>query len=67
MTTQNLTGYKCFYKGKSVDIYAESSYKAQQAAVIYFKIPARKGYLIAVVACERPDGSTIKHCPSEVC
>ena len=34
----NLNGYKAFYKGKTLDIYASSSYEAQlKAAVEDFK------------------------------
>ena len=38
----NLNGYKAFYKGKSIDVYATTSYQAQQKAAIQFK--AKKSY-----------------------
>jgi hypothetical protein len=50
-------GYKAFYKNREIEVYAESSYKAQLKAASIFK--ARKSYDVAVVLCERPDGSVV--------
>ena len=35
----NITLYPfiCFYKGKQIDVMAETSYKAQQSAAVWFK------------------------------
>jgi hypothetical protein len=46
-----MNGYKAFYKGRTVEVYAETSYKAQQAAAILFK--TKKSYDVTVVLCER--------------
>jgi len=43
---QTLNSYKCYYKNKVVDIYAETALKAQQAAAIHFK--AKKPHNISV-------------------
>lgn len=43
-------GYKAFYKGKSLDVYAETSYKAQLKAAELFK--AKKSYDVTVILCE---------------
>lgn len=51
-------GYKAFFKGKSVDVYAPTSYKAQLAAAAHFK--ARKSYDVSVVLCEK-DGEQVTH------
>ena len=45
-----MNGYKAFYKGKSIEVYADSSYQAQQVAAKQFK--AKKSYDVTVVLCE---------------
>ena len=47
----NQNGYKAYYKGKTLDIYANSSYEAQQIAAKQFK--AKKSYDVAIVLCEK--------------
>ena len=47
---EGYNGYKAFYRGKQADIYAKSSYNAQQEAAIYFK--AKKSYEVSVILCE---------------
>lgn len=51
-------GYKAFYKGKTLDVYANTSYEAQQLAAIQFK--AKKSYDVTVVLCESM-GEQITH------
>jgi len=46
-----MNGYKCFYKGKTVEVYADTSYAAQQKAAAIFKV--KKSYEITVVLCEK--------------
>jgi hypothetical protein len=46
-----MNGYKAFYKGKSIEIYANTSYGAQQLAAKQFK--AKKSYDVTVVLCEK--------------
>ena len=53
-----MNGYKAFYKGKSIEVEAETSYKAQQIAAAHFK--ARKSYEVTVVLCEK-NGEQITH------
>ncbi len=57
-----MNGYKAFYKGKEIEVYAETSYGAQQIAAAKFK--ARKSYDVHVVLCEK-SGETISHSTSE--
>lgn len=45
-----MNGYKAFYKGMSIDVYAETSYQAQQKAAEKFK--AKKRYEVSVYLCE---------------
>lgn len=54
-----MNGYKAFYKGREIEVHADTSYKAQQAAAAIFK--ARKSYDVSVVICERADGTTVTH------
>ncbi len=56
-------GYKAFYKGKTTEVYAETSYAAQQQAAAHFK--AKRTHEVTVVLCERPDGSSVIHTPTE--
>jgi ABC-type thiamine transport system substrate-binding protein len=55
-----LNGYKAFYKDKTLDIYATSSYEAQKDAAIKFK--AKKSYEVTIVLCEK-SGEVITHIP----
>ena len=49
-------GYKCFWNGKELDVYADTTYQAQQIATEKFqKISRRrtvKDYDVTVVLCE---------------
>lgn len=51
-------GYIAFYKGKRVEVFAESSYAAQQKAAQMFK--ARKSYDVTVMLAEK-NGETVTH------
>lgn len=57
-TSEKMNGYKAFYKGKQLDVYADSSYQAQQKAAIAFK--AKKSYDVTVILCEK-QGEQVKH------
>lgn len=63
MESNRQNGYKAFYRNKTIEVYAESSYQAQQKAAVLFK--AKKSWEVTVVLCERADGSTVIHTPSE--
>ena len=54
-----MNGYSAFYKGKKIEVRAETSFKAQEEAARRFK--ARKSYEVSVVLCERADGSQVTH------
>ena len=54
----NLNGYVCFYRGKRTEVYAATSYEAQQKAAAYFK--ARKSYDVTVVMAEK-GGAPVVH------
>jgi len=56
-------GYKAFYKDKSIDVYASSSYSAQTKAAEIFK--AKKPYEVHVVLCEK-DGKQVTHSTASI-
>lgn len=45
-----MNGYKAFYKDKTCEVYADSSYEAQQKAAVVFK--AKKSHEVTVMLCE---------------
>jgi hypothetical protein len=45
-----MNGYKAFHMGKETEVYANSSYEAQQKAAQFFK--AKKSYEVTVMLCE---------------
>jgi hypothetical protein len=53
-----MNGYVCFYKGKRVEVYAKTSYEAQQKAAAILKV--KKSYEITVVLAEK-DGAQVTH------
>jgi hypothetical protein len=55
--------YQAFYRGKSIQVEAESSYKAQESAAQQFK--ARKSYDVAVVLVAK-DGEQVSHSTGEI-
>ena len=57
-----MNGYKAFYRGKSIEVQAETSYKAQQKAAEIFK--ARKSYDVTVMLAEK-DGAPVIHTATE--
>lgn len=44
--------YKAFYKGRSIQVEAQTSYEAQQKAATLFR--AKKSYDVTVVLCDTP-------------
>lgn len=46
-----MNGYKCFYKGKSIDVYAETTYEAQADAAVLLRARHRRD--VDVHLCER--------------
>lgn len=53
-----MNGYVCFYKGKRVEVYADSSYAAQQKAATLLR--AKRIYEVAVVLAEK-SGEAVVH------
>lgn len=45
-----MNGYKAFYRGKTLEVRAETSYQAQQIAAKQFK--AKKEHEVTVMLCE---------------
>ena len=55
-------GYKAFYKGREWEMYTDGGmYKAQLLAAAHFGVKANKSFMVHVVLCERPDGTTVEH------
>jgi len=64
-----MNGYKCFWNGKTIDIWAKTIYEAQQKATIEFQKGTRKKvkeYQVSPVLCERADGSQVIHSTAEL-
>lgn len=55
-----MNGYKAFYRGKTVEVYADTSYQAQQKAAALLK--AKKDWEVTVVLCEKA-GEQVVHAP----
>lgn len=51
-----MNGYIAIYKSKQIEVYANSSYEAQQIASKQFK--AKKSYEVSVYLCEK-DGKEV--------
>lgn len=56
-----MNGYKAFWKSKSVEVHADTSYDAQQKAAKL--LGAKKTYEVTVVLCEK-DGEQVVHTPT---
>lgn len=56
-----MNGYICFYKGKQIEIYAETSYEAQTKAAATFR--AKKAYEVTVMLAEK-GGEQVVHAPT---
>lgn len=57
-----MNGYKAYYKGRIIEVQAETSYKAQKIAAELFK--AKKSYDVTVVLCEQ-NGQQVTHVATE--
>jgi hypothetical protein len=53
-----MNGYIAFYRGKKMEVHAETSYKAQQLAAAAFK--AKKSWEVTVMLAEK-DGEQVTH------
>lgn len=57
-----MNGYVCFYNNERIEVYAETSYKAQLKAAEVLKVKPKKRYMISVVLAEK-DGEEVTHLP----
>ena len=56
-------GYKAFYGGREIEIYAATLYAAKLEAIRFFCVKKGKEHLVTVILCERADGSEVTHIP----
>ena len=56
-----MNGYIAIYKGKRIEVRAETAYKAEQEAARLLGVKPNKAYQISVTLCERADGSEVVH------
>jgi hypothetical protein len=56
-----LNGYVCFYKGKRLEVFAETIYKAECEAAKQLGVKPKNQYQISVNLCERADGTEVIH------
>lgn len=56
-------GYIAFFKGRSIEVYADTSYEAQRKAARVFR--AKKTYQVTVVLAEK-GGKPVVHTPSSI-
>jgi hypothetical protein len=57
----DMNGYKAFYRGKTIDVYANTTLEAQTKAAALFK--AKKAWEVSVVLCEL-NGAQVTHVPT---
>ena len=53
-----MNGYVAIYKGRRIEVHADSSYRAQQIAAAQFR--ARKSFEVTVMLAEK-DGQPVTH------
>lgn len=58
-----MNGYKAFYRGKTLDVLADTSYEAQKIAALKFK--ARKSYEVDVMLCQLA-GEQVTHSTASI-
>ena len=58
-----MNGYAAFYKGRKIEVHADSSLAAQTKAAAIFK--ARKSWEVTVVLCEKA-GEQVTHSTASV-
>lgn len=47
-----MNGYRVFYNGRELELYADTQYAAKLMAIELFKVPRSKESMITVVLCE---------------
>ena len=63
---KKMYGYVCFYKGQRIEVYATSSFDAQESAAKILKVKAKNSYQVSVYLAERPNGETVTHSTASV-
>lgn len=53
-----MNGYIAFYNGKQIEVYANTSYEAQEKAILQFKPPKSKKHMVDVHLAEK-DGNQV--------
>jgi hypothetical protein len=56
-----MNGYICFYKSQRIEVWADTTFKAQLKAQSLLKVPDRYRYKISVTLAEMPNGVTVEH------
>ena len=59
-----MNGYICFYKGKRIEVYAETTAQAQRKAAEQLR--AKKHWEVSVCLAEK-NGEQVIHQPQEYC
>lgn len=57
-----MNGYKAFYKGRQLEVEANTSYEAQKKAAEVLKVKEKYRYRVTVALCE-VDGKQVVHIP----
>ncbi len=55
-----MNGYKAFYKNRSCEVMASTTYEAQKKASVILK--AKRSYEVTVILCEK-SGEQVVHAP----
>lgn len=63
--SNELNGYVCFYQGKRIEVYAESSYAAQVKAADQLKVKGMRRSAISVVLAEKA-GVAVEQSPASL-
>jgi len=56
-----MNGYKAFFNGREIEVYADSLYAAKVKAIAAFKPRRSQEHMVHVYICEREDGSQVVH------
>jgi hypothetical protein len=58
-----MNGYVCFYKNSRLEVYANTSYEAQQKAADQLNVKPKQRHMISVVLAEK-NGQQVTHTPT---
>jgi hypothetical protein len=56
-----MNGYKVFYRGRTAEIYADTTRAAQLKAAALWRVKPGAVYLITAMLCETADGGQVIH------